>query len=258
MRQSSLFNPTEILPNEKDILKHQGIPEEHTPSTRIQNILSEAIILFIGEAKPQWIRAQVSRSEFKAIYLGAGENFIENPLENIYSQASNLALFALTVGLEISNKIENLFQQKEYALAAMLDSVASTAAENAVARCEKLYEESLQKADESATVLAYSPGYCGWHISGQKKLFDYLKPEQIGITINNHFLMTPLKSVSGLLVAGPPKIHLFKNNFDFCRSCTDKSCTERMWKINHPEEKNSEIRRTNGITTADFSQSSAG
>jgi hypothetical protein len=258
LRKSRLFNSAEILPNKKDILKHQGIPEEHTPSTRIQNILSEAIILFIGEAKPQWIRAQVSKSEFKAIYFGAGENFIENPLENIYSQSSHLALFALTVGLEISNKIENLFQQKEYALAAMLDSVASTAAENAVAKCEKLYEKLLEGTGETQTVLAYSPGYCGWHISGQKKLFDHLIPEQIGITLNNRFLMTPLKSVSGVLVAGPPKIHLFKNNFDFCRSCTDKSCTERMWKINHPEEKNSDIRRANGITTADFSQSSTG
>ena len=28
------------------------------------------------------------------------------------------------------------------------------------------------KVAESAAVLRYSPGYCGWHVSGQKKLFE--------------------------------------------------------------------------------------
>jgi hypothetical protein len=82
--------------------------------------------------------------------------------------------------------------------------------------------------EETTVVLGYSPGYCGWHISGQKKLFAYLHPERIGITLNNSYLMTPLKSVTGVLVAGPPEIHRFKPDFPFCRHCRTYSCLERF------------------------------
>ena len=261
MRTSGVFDPAEILPEEKEILKHQGIPKDHSPSSRIRDILSEAVSLFLSDAKPQWIRYEVSTNEFKAIYGGPDENSPDNPLDKIYPMASHLAIFALTAGWEISNKVENIFEQNDYAMAAMLDSVVSTAAENAVTICEDLFQEvacpSKTKGPRCA-VLAYSPGYCGWHIRGQKKLFEKLKPGQIGITLNNSFLMTPLKSVSGVLVAGPPEIHLFKNNFDFCNACIDKSCTERMWKLNHPEKIKSATRSSNGITKADFRQSTAG
>ena len=57
-------------------------------------------------------------------------------------------------------------------------------------------------------VLRYSPGYCGWHVSGQINLFNTLTPEKIGITLGESCLMNPLKSVSGVLVAGPPNIHI--------------------------------------------------
>jgi hypothetical protein len=80
-------------------------------------------------------------------------------------------------------------------------------------------------------VLPYSPGYCGWHISGQRALFRHLEPERIGITLNTSFLMQPLKSVSGVLVVGDPRIHEFDNDFDFCAECATLDCRARIGSV---------------------------
>ena len=81
---------------------------------------------------------------------------------------------------------------------------------------------------EGERTLGYSPGYCGWHIGAQKKLFDRLGPEEIGIRLGESFLMEPIKSVSGVLVAGPAAIHRFRPAFPFCRGCTTHPCRRRM------------------------------
>ncbi|RKY90150.1 MAG: hypothetical protein DRQ01_09635, partial [Ignavibacteriae bacterium] len=88
-------------------------------------------------------------------------------------------MFALTVGGEIVEIINNLFNKKDFAPGAMLDSVASLGADKSVEVLENylfndLSEKNLKK--NGSIVLGYSPGYCGWDLSGQKKLFEHLNP----------------------------------------------------------------------------------
>ena len=90
-----------------------------------------------------------------------------------------LALFALTMGEEVSINIETLFQKNDFPIVYMLDTIASLAADNAAELYQGKYMKSLTEENYDTVenyVLAYSPGYCGWHISGQKKKFEYLKP----------------------------------------------------------------------------------
>ena len=138
------------------------------------------------------------------------------------------------MGHEVSSEIEELFDEKEFALGAMLDAVASLATDKAAEVLEaNMQRDFLERgliADDHV-VLGYSPGYCGWHLSGQKKLFEYLEPERIQVTLNDSFLMSPLKSVSGVLVAGEVGVHLFDNSFPFCRECKTRSCRLRMSRL---------------------------
>jgi hypothetical protein len=80
-------------------------------------------------------------------------------------------------------------------------------------------------------VLPYSPGYCGWHVSGQAKLFEVLRPQRIGISLNASHLMVPLKSVSGVLVAAEPEVHDFDIDFEFCSDCADQECRGRIQAV---------------------------
>jgi len=48
----------------------------------------------------------------------------------------------------------------------------------------------------------YSPGYCGWNITGQKILFSLLPEYFCGIELTDTCLMLPIKSVSGIIGIG--------------------------------------------------------
>jgi hypothetical protein len=79
--------------------------------------------------------------------------------------------------------------------------------------------------------LRYSPGYCGWDITGQRQLFQALRPEEVGITLRESCLMEPLKSISGVLVAARPEAHRFDNTYPFCTTCTTQTCRSRIAAI---------------------------
>jgi len=48
----------------------------------------------------------------------------------------------------------------------------------------------------------YSPGYCGWPVSDQVRLFSLLPAGACGVSLSPSSLMSPLKSVSGLIGLG--------------------------------------------------------
>lgn len=222
---------SQIAPDVSGVLAAQGIPVGTPPPERVKALYDSAVEIFLELAAPVGIMADISISEFGEIYRGNGKNESDTPLEKIFPRARHLALFAFTLGEGVSREIERQFKGNGLALGYMLDAVASFCADKASAVGEGILFDRLNSegnSEESLRVLLYSPGYCGWHISGQGKLFEYLKPGEIGITLNDSFLMVPLKSISGVLVAGERDIHRFANNYPFCSLCRTKTCRARM------------------------------
>ena len=177
---------------------------------------------------------QVDAKQFAVIYRGEGRNEPATPLEEIFFKAERLALFAATIGHEVNVRINDLFGTRDFALASVLDAVASEATEIAADFVERAFRDLLReqgKADPSTRLLRYSPGYCGWHISGQRALFDALKPGEIGLTLRESYLMEPLKSISGVIVAGSGAVHDFEDNYPFCADCKTRACRERIRRI---------------------------
>jgi hypothetical protein len=70
-------------------------------------------------------------------------------------------------------------------------------------------------------------------VSGQRALFEFLGPEEIGITLNASCLMQPLKSISGVLVVGAGHIHRFRPTYSFCERCQEKQCRDRIASVVH-------------------------
>jgi cobalamin-dependent methionine synthase I len=140
----------------------------------------------------------------------------------------------VTLGNALSQEISDLFAANDPALASMLDGIASERADTAATLLGRHFLDTLirsEQVDPDTRVLGYSPGYCGWHVTGQRRLFAFLRPERIGITLNSSCLMHPLKSVSGVLVAGAGEIHQFESEFDFCDSCATHECRARIASV---------------------------
>jgi hypothetical protein len=220
----------EVIPNEAGVMALQSIPATKKPPKIAIKLFRDAKGVFLECACPVGLIGEISLEEFEDVYRGQSLNEKDTPVPGIAMRSAGLALFAVTLGKAVHDKINELFEVKELALGSMLDSVASAAAEKAADIVQDYYIETLKArglVDSNTRVMRYSPGYCGWHVSGQKKLFQFLRPEDIGITLRESFLMEPLKSVSGVLIAGKREIHIIKDDYPFCSTCDTHSCQER-------------------------------
>lgn len=234
------FKVEDVLPTREDVLRHIGIPRHVPVPTTSLELYSKCFKIFKQIVQPVGIIREISINQFEKVYHGEGLNSTDTPLEHIYHKAKYLAMYVITMGQVISEKINSFFFNHDYPEGAMLDAIASIAADDAVRLFEEYYSPVAQLMSTNKNdigILGYSPGYCGWHISAQKKLFEFLKPEQIGITINESFLMQPIKSVSGVLVGGKKAIHFFKNDFPFCIDCKSYSCLIRMRDMDNHNSK---------------------
>ncbi len=200
-----------------------GLKSGVRPSPRSNELLQRALELFRSRSEPRGLARPVTPGEFAAILRGQGRNAPGTPLEEIFPRAALLHLFAFTLGGEISAEIGRLFAGEDFALGSLLDAVASVAADNAGRVAERWAESQAI----GLKAFLYSPGYCGWHISGQERLFSVLRPEAIGLSLSKSFLMAPLKSISGVLVTGPAEIHRISETYAFCAQCKNPTCRER-------------------------------
>jgi hypothetical protein len=224
-----VFPIEEAMPPRGGVLERMGMGSSSDLSARTGALLESATDEFVRLAEPRGLVEDVSAAAFAAVYAGEGLNSHETPLAQIWPRADSLALFAATLGEPVSARIAELFAAGDMAAGFVLDAVASVSADLLTDRLACRLRARLP--GEAAAVLGYSPGYCGWHISGQRKLFERLGPDDIGIRLNDSCLMQPLKSVSGVLVAGAAPIHRFRPEFTFCAECMTRQCLPRMRSV---------------------------
>jgi len=191
----------------------------------VQSIIDRSREVFIDGAQPRGLYKSLAIKDFDQIYRGRGDNDDDTPLEHVVDEAVSLALFAVTLGAQISERISALFDAGELAEGFILDQVASFAADELADIAARRFQTDSARSD--LAVLPYSPGYCGWHVSGQEALFARLRPDEIGISLNGSCLMHPIKSVSGVLVLAPVDAHDFSPAFPCCATCTTLACQDR-------------------------------
>jgi hypothetical protein len=225
------FAPADVAPMRADVLAQSGIPDGAVVSAQIEGLYAAAAELFAEHVAPTGVLAEISSAEFADVYRGEGRNEPSSPVAGIVGRAEHLALFAVTLGEGISEALQRCFAADDFALAFTLDALASVAADGAADLAERRFDGMLRGRGwtmADGAVLRYSPGYCGWDVTGQRKLFASLRPERIGLSLTESCLMQPLKSVSGVLIGGPRTIHRFPPTYDFCDSCKARTCRDRL------------------------------
>lgn len=232
MRRVLRMDAADIRPSRRRVLLRAGVPVDRMPSSRTLALIRAGTDLFAGEARPVGILEEISPEELSALLRDSRSPGEESVLERVAPQSRRFALFAATVGEPVCARIRRLFDEGDAPLGLLLDAVASEAA---TALAEEMCDAfAASRPDPGLAVLAYSPGYCGWTLNGQRALFARLAPGEIGITLGESALMAPVKSVSGVLVAAPPRVHRFRPEFEFCEACTERTCLERMASLRSP------------------------
>ncbi len=136
--------------------------------------------------------------------------------------SQTVALFVATVGpgLEIWSK--NLMAGTDLLKGYIVDTVGSEAVEQVANWLEPKLADTVHPAGWKLTN-RYSPGYCGWSVAEQQKLFSFLPEGFCGIRLTPTALMIPIKSVSGMIGVGPE----VKREAYQCAICDMEDCFRR-------------------------------
>jgi len=146
----------------------------------------------------------------------------------VYSQikkADSVAVFISTAGEEIGNLSRNAMKEGDLLTGYVYDVIGSEVVEAAV----DLLQENLLNtmiSEGKKITNRYSPGYCGWDVAEQHKLFQLIPDNFCGVKLNDSALMNPEKSVSGFIGIGEN----VRYNSYTCRICDMKDCIYRKIK----------------------------
>lgn len=116
-------------------------------------------------------------------------------------KADKYALFVATAGREFEEFQKETGKEglivEEFLLDALGTAIAEATVREACRRIETMFKEI-----GMGISFPYSPGYCGWKVTDQQELFSLLPEYPCGISLSSSSLMSPIKSVSGIIAIG--------------------------------------------------------
>jgi hypothetical protein len=131
------------------------------------------------------------------VYLEEGPEFKSPKLSKMLKDCDDIICYIITLGDGVEGEIKRLMDQKHMSDAYILDAMASVAADNMVETFHRRMKAEYKKQGKQVT-LCFSPGYCDWPITEQKKLFRLLDSQNVDVDLNDSCLMSPRKSISGV------------------------------------------------------------
>jgi len=137
-------------------------------------------------------------------------------------KSDSVAVFLCTAGEEIGIRSRKAMQEGDMLSGYIYDVAGSVIADAAADLMQNELEKSVISSGKKITN-RYSPGYCGWYVAEQHKLFQLVPDNFCGIRLTHSALMDPVKSISGIIGIGEN----VKMNSYTCGLCEMKDCTYR-------------------------------
>ncbi|MGC1391041.1 MAG: vitamin B12 dependent-methionine synthase activation domain-containing protein [Bacteroidales bacterium] len=137
-------------------------------------------------------------------------------------KSDSVAIFLCTAGQEIGVRSRQAMQERDFLKGYIYDVIGSEIVEAA----SDLMQADLEKISLGSgkrITNRYSPGYCGWDVGEQHKLFQLIPENYCGIKLTPSALMDPVKSVSGIIGIGKN----VRFNTYTCRMCKQEDCAYR-------------------------------
>lgn len=136
--------------------------------------------------------------------------------------ATSAVLFICTAGFEVSVRSKELMAKGDLLEGFLVDCLGSIIVEKAMDKIQAEIADVFRKNNKFCSN-RYSPGYCEWSVEEQKKLFAFFLENCCGIKLSESCLMSPVKSISGVIGIGSDVKYL-----DYkCDRCNNLNCVYR-------------------------------
>jgi len=113
----------------------------------------------------------------------------------IFKDAVKVALCVCTIGPDLEKEVEDLTKKNDLLKALILHSIGSEAVEEVAIQSDKSIAEEAIKMHLWPSK-RFSPGYGEWDLKEQQFIFKMLPAKEIGVRLNESFMMIPRKSIS--------------------------------------------------------------
>jgi len=208
-----------------EVLRFQGYKQgRDVPSPEVRALFDEALAegrrLMAPRVVARW--APVTQRDADRLEVD-GESLAIPGIGPRWGAVAHVAAAVCTIGEALERRVSALWEARELPLASMLDSVGSGAVESLA---EYINDLLCQQGLPSLRVTnRISPGYGEWDVAEQRRLFRLCPGEAIGVTLNEACVMTPGKSISLLVGAGPDA--RVDHYFSQCARCWMRDCAYR-------------------------------
>lgn len=210
--RSYAFTPEEVL-------ERMGMPRDHAFGATIAQVMKEAEP--IAKPKAFFMEVPIESRTDTSITL-AGETFNSTALVKNFSEVDTVYPFLCTCGTELADYADSLDDiMSQYAFDAIMEFYLRSAS---LAMTEAL----ANYLEEDGLTSSVNPGsLVDWSIEEQGGMFRLFgeNAEKAGVSLSKSFLMSPVKSVSGIRYAT-------KKEFKNCQLCQRAKCPTREAEFN--------------------------
>jgi hypothetical protein len=215
--------PLAIDPDE--VLRFQGYRKgRDVPDAPVHALLDAALAegrrLMAPSAVARW--ARVIRQDADGLQV-EGEWLTIPGIGARWGSVEHVAVAVCTIGDALEQRVRALWDARELPLASMLDSVGSGAVESLAEYVNDLLCQ--QGLPALRVTNRISPGYGDWDVREQRRLFRLCPADTIDVHLNEACVMTPAKSISLLVGAGPRA--RVDHYFSQCARCWLADCAYR-------------------------------
>jgi hypothetical protein len=209
-----------------EVLRFQGYKEGiDVPTSQVLELFDEAVALGERLMTPRLVyRAVPVTGGARDLIATGGEELHIPDIGRLWGPIDAVGAGICTVGDAIEARVRALFDEREFPLAVMLDSVGSAAVESLAEYANDLLCQAAL-AQGTRVTNRISPGYAGWDTAEQQALWRLCPGAPIGVAINAACFMTPAKTISFLVGIGPEA--RVDHYFTQCRRCWMRDCGYR-------------------------------
>ncbi|MGD9034273.1 MAG: vitamin B12 dependent-methionine synthase activation domain-containing protein [Desulfobacteraceae bacterium] len=171
-------------------------------------------------------RDKIEMASRDFVHLSGGLSLRSRKLSKSMENCEEIVCFIATVGNKVESQTKRLMEENRLSEAYILDAMGSVAVENMV---EKFHRRMMSKyeMEGKGVTLPFSPGYCDWPLSDQKKLFSVFDLFHLKVKLTDSCLMLPRKSISGVFGVIPSCVSLPVRSYNPCSECEKRDCIVR-------------------------------
>lgn len=183
----------------EEVLRYLGFRNQ-TLEKDMNNLIEEAIEEMRNLAKVRYVYKpfNIDRAKDEIILRDTNMKLLGKDIYKHLEKSQKCILMAVTLGSEVDMKIR-YYEKINMTKALILDACATTAIEEACDEICETIENGIIEKNKKLT-WRFSPGYGDLPIESQKDFISVLEGNKtIGLTVSDHSLLLPRKSVTAVV-----------------------------------------------------------